>query len=239
MQAISSLAMKVDSTNIESRLVVAQAVAGTLFLVFLVLHLSNTFLAVFGPEAYNGYQRAVRQIYQYPLLELLLVIGPLITHVIAGLWLYRIRKSRRLTRALRYRLQSWAGFFLLLVVFGHVLATRGISYWYGVFAEFEGVSFSLWWVPAYFYPYYFLLFMAGLYHGSMGVLSVMKRFGFMRVRARSNYFPALVAGLGAVGAILILLAFGGFLFEIDDPRDNDYARQYGELMNIELTGPRQ
>ncbi|MFK8046930.1 MAG: hypothetical protein AB8B81_00710 [Halioglobus sp.] len=239
MEAISSLVVTSASTKVESRLIVAQAIAGILFLVFLALHLSNTFLAVFGPEIYNDYQRAVRQIYQHPLLELLLVIGPLITHVIAGLWLYRIRKSRRLRRALRYRLQSWAGFFLLLVVFGHVLATRGISYWYGVFAEFEGVSFSLWWVPAYFYPYYFLLFMAGLYHGSMGLLGVLKRFGFMRGRVRSNYFPALVTGLGAVGAILVLLAFGGFLFEIDDPRNNDYARQYSEWMDVELTGPRQ
>ena len=238
MDRISSSVVQLRAKNVESRLVAAQAVAGMLFLVFLVLHLGNTLLAAFGPETYNSYQRAVRQIYQHPFFELVLVVGPLLTHAIAGLLLYRIRKKRRFPRALRYRVQTWAGFFLIFVVFGHMLATRGISYWYGVYAGFEGVSFSLWWVPAYFYPYYFLLFMAGLYHGTMGVLSVLKRLGFLRMTS-SSYLPVLVTMLGAVGVTLALLGFGGLLFEIDDPRDNDYARQYGELMNIELTGPRK
>lgn len=238
MDPISSSAVEVSAKNVESRLLAAQAAAGMLFLIFLVLHLSNTLLAVFGPETYNSYQRAVRQIYQHPFFELVLVIGPLLTHVIAGLWLYRIRKRRRFTRALRYKVQTWAGFFLLFVVFGHMLATRGISYWYGPFAEFEGVSFSLWWIPAYFYPYYFLLFMAGLYHGSMGMFSVLQRLGFVRM-TNSSSLPVIVTTVGAIGAMLALLGFGGFLFEIDDPRDNDYARQYGELMDIELTGPRK
>ena len=238
MDSISSSVVAVRAKNMESRLVAAQAIAGMLFLVFLVLHLSNTLLAPFGPEVYNSYQRAIRQIYQHPFFELVLVIGPLLTHVIAGLCLHSIRKRRRHTRALKYRLQTWAGFVLLFVVFGHMLATRGISYWYGAFPEFEGVSFSLWWVPAYFYPYYFLLFMAGLYHGTMGVFSVLGRLGFIRMTS-ANSLPVLVTALGAIGVTLALLGFGGLLFEIDDPRDNDYARQYGELMDIELTAPRK
>ena len=132
--------------------------------------------------------------------------------------------------ALKYRVQSWAGFFLLFVVFGHALATRGISFFYGVVPGFEGVSFSLWWVPAYFYPYYFLLFIAGLYHATMGISGLLKRRGFKQA-AR---LPVVVSALGAIGVSLALLGFGGVLFEIDDPRDNDYARQYSELMDIDL-----
>ena len=128
--------------------------------------------------------------------------------------------------------------FLLFVVFGHILATRGISYWYGPFAEFEGVSFSLWWVPGYFYPYYFLLFMAGLYHGTMGAANVLQRV-FPGRRSKSKLQPYIVPSLGAIGVVLALLSFGGFLFEIEDPRNNDYARQYGELMDIDLTKSRE
>ena len=92
MSAIQSAVQgETRARNIESKLVMAQAVAGSLFFVFLVLHLGNTLLAPFGPEIYNGYQRSIRQIYQHPLLEVVLVIGPLFTHVFAGLWLYKIR----------------------------------------------------------------------------------------------------------------------------------------------------
>jgi succinate dehydrogenase/fumarate reductase cytochrome b subunit len=226
--------------DIESRLVRAQAIAGALFFVFLVLHLSNTLLAVFGPEIYNSYQRTIRQIYQHPFLEFALVIGPLFTHVVAGLWLYKIRKKWQFKRGLKYRIQTWSGFFLLFFVFGHMLATRGISFWYGPFAEFEGISFSLWWIPGYFYPYYFLLFMAGLYHGTMGAAGVFKG-AFRNVLPErllnSKLLPYMVPLFGAVGVVFALLGFGGFLFEIEDPRKNDYARQYSELMDIDLSTP--
>ncbi|MEH6571349.1 MAG: hypothetical protein V7709_19865 [Halioglobus sp.] len=234
----SSVTGQTRARNTESKLVIAQAVAGSLFFVFLVLHLSNTLLAPLGPEIYNDYQRSIRQIYQHPLLEWVLVIGPLLTHVVVGLWLYKIRKKWQFKRSLKYRIQSWAGFFLLFVVFGHILATRGISYWYGPFAEFEGVSFSLWWVPGYFYPYYFLLFMAGLYHGTMGAANVIQGV-FPGRRSKSKWLPYIVPSFGAIGVVLALLSFGGLLFEIEDPRSNDYARQYGELMDIDFTKSRE
>lgn len=219
--------------RIEARLTRVQAVAGGLFFVFLLLHLSNTLLAAFGADTYNSFQRAVRVFYQHPLLELLLVVFPLISHVTAGVWLYVIRKKRRANRGLKFRLQTWAGFFLVLTVFGHVLATRGVSFWYGTFPEFAGVSFSLWWVPGYFYPYYFLLFMAGLYHGTMGAGMLLRRAGLVRSTASSRTNSGLLF-VGAAVATISLLAFGGKLFEIDDPRDNDYARQYAEFFDIDL-----
>jgi len=218
---------------LEARLGNVQAIAGGLFFVFLLLHLSNNLLAGLGVETYNSYQRAVRAIYQQPVLELLLVVVPLISHAVAGVWLYRLRKKWQLKRGLKYQLQTWAGFFLLLTVFGHALATRGVSFFFGPFAEFAGVSFSLWWVPAYFYPYYFLLFMAGLYHGTMGAAMLLQRLGVWRSHPSSR-IHAVVLGVGAIGVSLSLVAFGGKLFAIDDPPDNDYARQYAEFFDIDL-----
>lgn len=227
---------KAQAKNSEAALVKAQAVAGALFFVFLVLHLSNTLLAGFGAETYNSYQRAVRTIYQHPILELVLVVGPLIVHIISGLWLYLLRKKWQINQTLRYRVQTWAGLFLVLVVFGHMLATRGISFWYGAFPEFQGVAFSIWWIPGYFYPYYFLLFMAGLYHGSMGAATLLRRGGIIQSTS-SKWLPFCVGTFGTAGVIAALLGFGGVLFEIDDPRDNDYARQYSEIFNIDLSRP--
>lgn len=221
--------------RLEARLVQIQALAGGLFFIFLVMHLANTGLAVFGPEVYNGFQRSVQSVYQYPALELVLVLGPLVTHAIVGIWLALIRKRRSGLRPLRYRVQSWAGFFLLAVVFGHVLATRGVGYFYGAVPEFAGVSFSIWWQPAYFYPYYFLLFMAGLYHGTMGAGAVLRRLGKQPV-ILSGRQRGMVMLLGALLVSGSLLGFGGVLFEIENPRDNDYARQYAEFFDLDLGG---
>jgi succinate dehydrogenase/fumarate reductase cytochrome b subunit len=185
-------------SSTEIKLVRAQAIGGVLFTVFLVLHISNTLLAPLGPEIYNDYQRTIRQFYQQPVFEIIFVLGPLVAHVIAGIWLYVLRKKWRRTIALPYRIQSWAGLFLLLVVFGHVIATRGVSFWFGTFPEFEGISFSLWWVPSYFYPYYFLLFMAGLYHGTMGLTVLLKRSRYRRLTT-SKGLPLLLSTMGAVG----------------------------------------
>jgi len=200
--------------DIEARLTRVQAIAGGLFLIFLVLHLSNTVLAGLGPETYNSFQRTVRVIYQQPLLELLLVVFPLLSHAIAGVWLYVIRKKRRAKRGLKYQLQTWAGFFLLFTVFGHALATRGISFWYGPFPEFAGVSV-------------FAMVGTGLFL-SVLLLAVVST-------SPSNQVPSGLLVAGAVVVTVSLLAFGGKLFTIDDPRDNDYARQYAEFFDIDLS----
>ncbi len=55
----------------------------------------------------------------------------------------------------------------------------------------------------------------------------------------SKLLPYFVPLFGGIGAVLALLSFGGFLFEIEDPRNNDYARQYSELMDIDLTQSRE
>ena len=48
--------------------------------------------------------------------------------------------------------------------------------------------------PAYFYPYYFLLGLAGLYHGVTGLASALARFG---VRFAITPWLPLVPGSGA------------------------------------------
>jgi hypothetical protein len=72
-----------------------------------------------------------------------------------------------------------------------------------------------------------LLGTAGLYHAFYGIPVAL---GALGVRAPQ----AIRRGAGfwtpvSVGAIIIvtaLLGFGGFLYEVDDPFDNDYARSY-------------
>ncbi len=215
-----------------------QAVSGLIFLIFASAHLMNQMLAAAGPEVYNGLQRWLRVFYQHPLLELSLVGLPLLVHVVAGLRRMALRGVRGRGGGWRMRLHRVTGYFLLAVIFGHIAAVRGPSLFLGFFPQFEGVSFSLWWLPTYFYVYYTLLGLSGIYHGINGALLALRILG-----VRSG--PALTRGwsfwlpTGVAMALLVvgLLGFGGILFDIADPTQNEYARMWHEHFGVSLGSP--
>jgi succinate dehydrogenase/fumarate reductase cytochrome b subunit len=101
-----------------------QATSGLVFLAFAALHLVNQWLALLGPAAYDGFQRATRGLYQQPLLEQALVMGPLVLHVVAALRRLRLRGVFGRGGSWRMRLHRLTGYFLLLVIFGHIAAVR-------------------------------------------------------------------------------------------------------------------
>lgn len=222
----------VDRTGLIQRLKRIQAMAGAVFFVFVALHLSNIVLAPFGVEVFNGYQRLIRNFYQFPLVEVLVIVVPLLAHAVCGLWLAAV-SPRTSMRSWRARLHTWAGVFLLLFVFGHILAVRGPSFFADVYPEFAGLSFSLWYFPAYFYPYYFLLAVAGFYHGSQGLMVALRRFGVVQ-QAR---VPVSVVATFSAWIVVCLFAFDGHLFAVPDPADNEFARLYSEVMGLNLASP--
>ena len=226
-------ALPAASAAFERTLRRAQAVAGALFALFVLLHLSNIAIAPFGIEAFNSYQRTIRQFYQYPLVELGIVILPLTVHMIAGIWLILLRHGHRVKRPLRARLHSWAGGFLMLVIVGHILAVRGSSFFYDVFAEFQGLSFSLWYFPAYFYPYYFLLALAGFYHATGGLLRFAAMRG-LRMSPRTHGWITLVA---AAWIVISLAALGGWLFDTGDVAAHPFATLLGDLSGMDPRTP--
>ncbi len=61
-----------------------QAGSGALFAAFVFVHLINTFLAAFGIAAYDGFQGAVRVVYQAFFIEMLL-LGALLVHLVVGI----------------------------------------------------------------------------------------------------------------------------------------------------------
>lgn len=200
-----------------------QAVSGLTFLTFVALHLFNTFLAAASPETYDAFQSLARTYYQHAVIEPVLMLA-LTVHATVGV--IRLRDGRRPT-TWRQRLHRYSGVFLLVFVFGHIASVRGPSLLAGVYPGSQGVSFSLAFAPALFYPYYFLLGLAGLYHGWRGAALALERLGV-------SWPDPLSDGIGfwlvpAVGGCLIvaaLLGLGGWLYPIMDPFDNDFARLY-------------
>jgi succinate dehydrogenase/fumarate reductase cytochrome b subunit len=213
----------------ERTLARAQAASGLAFALFLGLHLANNLLAPLGLASYAAVQGVLRVYYQFPLVEVVLVVGAAIVHVTCGVLRARARRRRgqviRDAGVRRHRRLGWA---LAVIVVLHFLATRGIGLLFGVEVGFGAVAFSLADTPAFFYPYYLFFGAAAAYHGGIGAVRAARSLG---LRAA---LPGRRAGiLFAVYVVLLavaLLAFGGRLFPVGDPLSSDYARVYTERL---------
>ena len=203
-----------------------QAGSGALFAVFVALHLINTWLAGLGPAAYDGVQSVLRSVYQFAPVEALL-LAALAVHLVVGIM--RIVQEPKRQLSARARWHRYAGFFLALFIGGHILAVRGSSWFYDVYPGFEGLAFSVAAVPAYFYPYYFLLGMAGFYHALNGLSIALPRLG-LNVRLPTSGLKLATAG-AAVLMTVTLLGFGGVLFVVGDPADSPFARLALEIVD--------
>ena len=98
---------------------------------------------------------------------------------------------------------------------------------------FGGVAFSLWYLPYYFYPYYFLLALAGFYHATNGLRTIAARNGI--AISRSIQINATV--IAAIWIAVSLLSFGGVLVPVENPADNDFARLLGSIWDADPTTP--
>lgn len=213
-----------------NRLKKAQAVSGLVFATFLVLHLLNTWLAALGPAAYDGAQQVLRIVYQAFAVEAVVLAG-LIVHIGAGVARIIIEPKR--TLSLRARAHRYAGFFLMVVIGGHILAVRGPSWFFDVYPGFAGLAFSIAAVPGYFYPYYFLLALAGFYHGLNGVSIAAARLGWP-VRVPSNVLRQVTIAAGVLTAFA-LMGFGGLFFEVGDVYASPFAKLAMEITGVTFT----
>ena len=211
----------------DKRLVRIQAASGAVFALFLIVHLVNLALATFGPRTYDAAQQTLRRGYQWAPIELAVVIAPLLIHAAAAVTriVRRRRRGQQAPSNLVSRLHRASGIYLLVFFVGHVTATRGASLLYGVYPRFAGIAFTLRWVPAYFWPYYLGLALAGLFHLVHGLGVALPILGF---RAGSTLRRPMLLGavtlLGGTALVLGMLAFGGVFFDVGQPAASPYAR---------------
>ncbi len=211
-----------------------QAVTGLMFAVFLGLHLVNTWLATLGPEVYDGLQGMLRGFYQFALFEALF-LAALAVHLVVGLLRIFTEPKRALNH--RARWHRYAGVFLLIFIGGHIMAVRGSSWFYEVYPGFAGLAFSIDAVPGYFYPYYFLLAVAGLYHGLNGTFIALGRLG-----VRTSLSTPSLTGVTMAGTALTLLALGGlggWYYDVGNVAESDFAvlttRIASEVFGVRLS----
>lgn len=217
----------------DRRLVRAQAVSGLVFAAFLLLHLVNVMASALGPGLYDAFQVRIRPLYQFPLVEVGVLLVALAVHVGTGIARWRQRpRSRAWSRLpLRTRLHRASAYFLLLVIVGHVAATRLPSLLDGVWLGFAGLSYAMEALPAFFYPYYALLGLCGLYHGSYGVYLALRALG-VRLPSTTRLGALGWAPLAVAAVLLVVgvVSFGGHLYAIDDPRQSAFAGWVAERL---------
>ncbi len=205
-----------------------QAGTGALFAIFVTVHLINTWLASLGAGAYDGVQHYLRTVYQFPPFEAL-ILAALTTHLVVGLLRIWQEPPRQLN--LRARLHRYAGFFLAIFIGGHILAVRGSSWFYDVYPGFSGLAYSISAVPLYFYPYYFLLAVAGFYHGLNGLTIAAPRLG--QSFTLSTPTLRLATSAAAVLTVGALLGLGGIWTDTGNPQQSEFAglarEIFGEL----------
>lgn len=220
------------TARISDRLLMrTQATSGLVFSAFVVVHLLPVMASPLGPGIYDAIQRATRRVYQHPAIEILGLMLPLGIHVVVSVLRMKRRSKVFATRGLpwRTRLHRCSAWFLLLFIAGHILATRGPSVWSDVWPGFAGLSFTMEFAPAYFYPYYMLLGIAGLVHASWGVWLATRV--PHQPRPRRPWAIPGVLGLGSALIVLGVLSFGGVFYAIEDPMENDFARLYQKLVS--------
>lgn len=208
----------------EHTLLRIQAISGLAFASFLILHLTNTLTAVLGQASYDRVQGGLRTYYQWPPVELVVVLLAPAVH----LWAAAVRILRRRRRdgsertpSWRVRLHRYTGYVLALFVFGHIAATRGPGVFSDMPADFSFLTFSLTYWPWIFYPYYALFFASGFYHLAHGAALSVRLFGLRfpssLMAPRSRGFWTLVA-VASLGGLVAILALAGLLHPVSTER---------------------
>jgi len=191
------------------RLRAAQSLSGVVFTAFLLLHLGNQLSAILGASTYDRVQSQLRSGYQVPVIELGLILLPLGVHMgLAIAMMLRRCGTKPSALTLPARLHRWSGRFLLLVVGGHVAATRMPAVLDGAVPDFAGVAFTFRWVPLWFWPYYSLFALAGWYHLLYGLALTLPQIGFRR--ASWLLRPRRLGAVFVIGAVALLAAVISF-----------------------------
>lgn len=238
-----------------------QAASGLAFSSFLGLHLANAWLAApLGQVAYDEVQAVLRRWYQLPLFaEPLVVFLPLGVHAVtsAALVYRRLQRAKELSSAdaspttaprapWHLTLHRYSGYLAAALVGGHVLATRGPSWFLGHLpADFSTVAFTMEGLLApLFYPYYVIFSSAAAYHALYGTSQALRvllpaewtyksRFAWVRSLFRvekKHVFNTLIVMSTAL-SIVAASAFAGFLFPIlDKERFAEHRQLYARFV---------
>ncbi len=203
------------------------AVTGTIFVLFLLVHMYGNLKMFGGPDAYNGYADWMRD-FGYPLiphegllwiLRVTLAVS-IVVHVSAAITLwrragtargraYKVNTGKKITTARKYTasMMRWGGLGLVLFIVFHLLhfttLTIEVGDQFREISPYERMvqSFS----PEHWYIYviYFVSLAIILYHVHHGAWSAFATMGLSRTKRERTY--------KTIADVIALALFVGFM----------------------------
>lgn len=188
--------------------------SGLVITIFIVLHLCNHTVSIFGQEAHIELMNKLRLVYRNVLVEMMLLIA-VFTQIISGLKLFS--KRRKSVNNYYERLQIWTGLYLAFFLIIHVSAVMMGRFVLNLDTNFYfgAAGLNIFPLNLFFIPYYGLAIIAFFGHISAIHYQKMKKqiLGFT-VTQQSNLI--LITGILITGVIIYGLTNGLKGFEIPD-----------------------
>jgi len=212
----------------ERTLIRLQAASGMVFGTFLSLHLATTLSANKSQEAYDGALGLFRKYYQNPVVEIVCIALALFLHVIST-WTRFFRRPSGENVPLTLKLHRYSGYYLQVVIGGHILATRGVGLYYNMPYDFSFLHYALVTYPLKYviYPYYISLALCGFYHFSYGATKALTVFGV--IRSVNTQLFCLWLAIGAAALISAVLALGGNYYTVDTHRFPEIVKLLSQI----------
>ncbi|MGB0931661.1 MAG: hypothetical protein ACPGVB_12835 [Chitinophagales bacterium] len=181
--------------------------------VFTLAHIFNHVMAAHSIELHIEVMNALRLVYYYPIIEVLLVISILI-QAFTGVQLFR--KNRKHLHSRIAKLQAYSGLYLAFFLVAHSTATIGGNWFFQIDTNFYfgAMVVNIFPYVFFFAPYYFLAVTSFFTHIACTLSKYVAKNYDLKTAQRFVY--ASIA-FGAITAIVILLAFSGMLYEFEFP----------------------
>lgn len=189
--------------------------------IFIAVHLVNHLMALGSIDNHITFMESFRLIYRHWIVEALLLTCVLF-QVLSGVFLFRKRWGRR--RGFYERLQAISGGYLAFFLLNHVGAVLLWRAFFNLDTNFYFAAAGMHITPFQFFfvPYYFLAVLAVFGHVACAVHGLTRDFLVLKVRNRLGYGMITI---GALAALLIVLAFAGGFYTVDIPYE--YKATYG------------
>jgi succinate dehydrogenase/fumarate reductase cytochrome b subunit len=183
---------------------------------FVIIHMGTHLSALWGVDAYNATQKALRLVYQNPIIEPLL-LASCCFQIVAG-FILMFRSIRKGLRGFWQKLQVISGGVFLFFIVEHLIAL--------VFARWvEGLDTNFYWPASvmdgapftwYFVPYYFLGVSALFVHMGCAVRLMLMRNHKHRMASFAFWSISLA---GIVSISLVIPALLGMYYDITLPEE--------------------
>ena len=193
-------------------------------LIFIAVHFATHFTSLLGVATHTETLGWARLFYQFPLIEIALVLA-LTAQVLLGFKLLGVVRKRK-RKDFWHWVQFLSACYLAYFIIQHTIAALSTRLGIGLDTNFYWVAGTLKLEPIRFFfaPYYTLAVTAIASH----VIAALHFRG-----SRSWHKPALI--LGPVVGVCFVLGFGGAFHEVEVPQEYvDYYTEYLGADNVQL-----